>query len=642
MSRERLLGLTLLVMLASGQTSLSAPRERDELLAYVHDGQRYGYHHTTVTKLPDGNLKYGVDERVLVDLLGEKQETTGHSEWIVSPSYAIVSFSIKKASLSGRLHRTGRAKDGKLVVDGTGSGARRRPTLDISGVVIPDVCLDDWLNDLPAETNVATVKVFSRELLSIKPVSITRLPHKGSGSSWELAMRGAAPRTVRYDRRGLLMESKLTVPKVHMKRCTADQAKGIDYLKADGRYVLTFPISKQLPPPDRLDHMTVKLTWRDIPVEKFQLEDCRQRVVHKAQKDGKYEVTVKIERPDPVKAKTAYPIRDAKFAQYLKETYFIKPKDRSIVTLASDVTKGTTTALDAVKALSKWTSVNIRPVKIAETLSGPEVLKGRRGKCTEYATLFASLSRSLGIPTRIVLGDRIAGRKWVGHMWNEVYVGQWVPVDAAANEVNESWHLLKFTHSNTVFGTQALRWELTESLDVSLEDVQVKPSSLADTYKTGIRGRVYTNTDYACQLTAPGDNWKINDESAGGTVVVRFQNPETKGFIDFVAFSLPGQTEPKSLVDARMKLLKKHLKGYELIESKPREVGRAKGHGARVRFNSSRHKGTKITMTVVMWTHGSLGYLLKVPSKESVHDKELSSFNKVLESFEYLGRRGAP
>ena len=42
---------------------------------------------------------------------------------------------------------------------------------------------------------------------------------------------------------------------------------------------------------------------------------------------------------------------------------------------------------------------------IPETLSGPEVLQCRNGKCSEFSTLFASLARSLGIPTRIVLGD---------------------------------------------------------------------------------------------------------------------------------------------------------------------------------------------------------------------------------------------
>ncbi len=52
--------------------SLGAPRKRDVWYACVSDGKRYGYHHTTVTALPDGNFRYTLESRVLCDLLGAK------------------------------------------------------------------------------------------------------------------------------------------------------------------------------------------------------------------------------------------------------------------------------------------------------------------------------------------------------------------------------------------------------------------------------------------------------------------------------------------------------------------------------------------------------------------------------------------
>ena len=96
---------------------------------------------------------------------------------------------------------------------------------------------------------------------------------------------------------------------------------------------------------------------------------------------------------------------------------------------------------------------------IAETLSGPEVLQTKQGKCSEHATLLASLTRSLGIPTRIVLGMRMLGGRWIGHMWNEVYVGRWITVDTTVDEVGDSMQLVKLVHSDTVLGTQSARWE---------------------------------------------------------------------------------------------------------------------------------------------------------------------------------------
>ena len=48
----------------------------------------------------------------------------------------------------------------------------------------------------------------------------------------------------------------------------------------------------------------------------------------------------------------------------------------------------------------------------------------------------------------------LAGQ-WMGHMWNEVFVGRWVTVDTGYNEIGESQLLLKFIHSDTVGGTQS-------------------------------------------------------------------------------------------------------------------------------------------------------------------------------------------
>ena len=65
------------------------------------------------------------------------------------------------------------------------------------------------------------------------------------------------------------------------------------------------------------------------------------------------------------------------------------------------------------------------------------VLDNRRGVCVEYATLFAALTRSLGIPARIIGGYAYDGseRAMIGHAWNEVYIGKWVPVDPLWDEI---------------------------------------------------------------------------------------------------------------------------------------------------------------------------------------------------------------
>jgi transglutaminase-like putative cysteine protease len=68
-----------------------------------------------------------------------------------------------------------------------------------------------------------------------------------------------------------------------------------------------------------------------------------------------------------------------------------------------------------------------------------ELIATRKGKCVDYAGLFAILARSEGIPTRIVsgffyLGDR--EQAFAGHAWNDVALdGRWMAVDPTLDEV---------------------------------------------------------------------------------------------------------------------------------------------------------------------------------------------------------------
>ena len=66
--------------------------------------------------------------------------------------------------------------------------------------------------------------------------------------------------------------------------------------------------------------------------------------------------------------------------------------------------------------------------------SALEVLKSRKGDCSEFAVLLAALARAEGLPSRLVFGLLGQGRVFVGHMWTEVYADGWVPLDATRPE----------------------------------------------------------------------------------------------------------------------------------------------------------------------------------------------------------------
>jgi len=58
-----------------------------------------------------------------------------------------------------------------------------------------------------------------------------------------------------------------------------------------------------------------------------------------------------------------------------------------------------------------------------------EILATKRGDCTEFSVLMVALCRAAGIPARANVGIMCARNIFAYHMWPEVYVGQWLPLD---------------------------------------------------------------------------------------------------------------------------------------------------------------------------------------------------------------------
>ena len=127
------------------------------------------------------------------------------------------------------------------------------------------------------------------------------------------------------------------------------------------------------------------------------------------------------------------------------EMKFLSPSNRtqsdnpSIEALAANLTAGSEDDFEKVARLAIWVNSN---VAYSQEMVGQEkdaawVLQNRQGVCFEYATLFAALARAAGLPARYVTGDVYSSEfnTWLGHAWDEVYIGKWVPVDPTWFEV---------------------------------------------------------------------------------------------------------------------------------------------------------------------------------------------------------------
>ncbi|MNV73056.1 Transglutaminase-like superfamily protein [compost metagenome] len=75
-----------------------------------------------------------------------------------------------------------------------------------------------------------------------------------------------------------------------------------------------------------------------------------------------------------------------------------------------------------------------------------KTIESKQGICYDFASLFASMLRSLNIPTKLVTGNSTYVTKY--HAWNEVYLdNKWVIIDTTVDnglkKSNKKFNMIK-------------------------------------------------------------------------------------------------------------------------------------------------------------------------------------------------------
>jgi len=548
--------------------------------------------------------------------------------------------------LSGNATVTGRVEGDSLVLQRNSRGVNRSNRIKLSGEVICSICVPEWLSRQSPDVRECSVNIINIETLKTEPGHFKRIATEAGVVRWEAVRQlGVVLSRGRIDLDGPdCIREEFDVLNFSKVRRTRQEAQDIRPLVQQGRDLLMFPIDKDIARPDLLDSITVRLTWDNIPLDQFVLEDGRQKIVSHSEKDGRHEAIVQITnvKSDSTSSTVRFPVTGDEFKPQLTETDFLKPANEKIIARSKEWTKGSVDALSAVKSLSRnvFELMNGGSM-IAETLSGPEVLECREGKCSEFSTLFGSLARSLGIPTRIVLGDRLANGHWVGHMWNECWVGEWVTVDSTTNEVGSAPALLKFIHSDTVAGTQHLRFALTKSLDIGIDEFRLRETATDPDWKTGVTGLTYTNSDYHCRVSVPGQKWKIEDKSKAGQVVVRLHVPgHPRVQLHFVAYNLPQAFDAKTFIGIRKTHFAEKYNEYKLLDEGPKKHSDREWETLRFSRKPNRveakNNGSQnpIKTTEYAWHKGTAGFLINIIAEESAHDALVDELSEIVDSFD--------
>jgi hypothetical protein len=116
------------------------------------------------------------------------------------------------------------------------------------------------------------------------------------------------------------------------------------------------------------------------------------------------------------------------------------PSDHpEIIALAKKATESATTLREKMEKLVAFVDVYVRDEMSLTAITALDVLRSKKGDCTEHTALFVSMARAVGLPARPVSGLMYAGDKmgaFGGHAWAEVALdGRWVAVDPTWNQI---------------------------------------------------------------------------------------------------------------------------------------------------------------------------------------------------------------
>jgi len=173
-------------------------------------------------------------------------------------------------------------------------------------------------------------------------------------------------------------------------------------------------------PPSLAKRSRLRLRLDGLDGTGFDLKDRRQRLD---------ENLLTVTRETPGRG-LPFPVAEAP-PDSLAADPLVQSRHPRILARAKRIVGEAEDTLSAARALMDWLRDNIEQKGVMGVPSALETLEARVGDCNEHSTLFAALARSLGIPTRLVVGLVYIDGQFGYHAWNEVLTADgWLSVDA--------------------------------------------------------------------------------------------------------------------------------------------------------------------------------------------------------------------
>lgn len=205
--------------------------------------------------------------------------------------------------------------------------------------------------------------------------------------------------------------------------------------------------------PENLEYLKIKIKL-ERPYALDGISQDSKQVIEKA--DDELFLLIKSKAND-ISSIPKETVDEKNISQYLPDSVYLTLNDSEVKELLKQIIGNNKDPLTKVRNISTWIFKNIKQEYNGKSLSAAEVIREKKGDCTEYAVLFCSLARSADIPAKMVVGVSYAFGNLVGHMWNEVWIdGRWIPVDSTLNQVGIDAAHIKFIDTDFDFTSLTL------------------------------------------------------------------------------------------------------------------------------------------------------------------------------------------
>lgn len=198
--------------------------------------------------------------------------------------------------------------------------------------------------------------------------------------------------------------------------------------------------------------MRVKITYSEGNPASLIPEDARQKWEDSTDTTSNSRILVITAIPvdESIAPELPFKIRDEKITRFLSSTLYIQSDDTAIVATAKRIAGLEKNSAKVAIALCNWVNSYVEN-KGFDTgfASAKDTFLTRKGDCTEHSVLLAALTRAVGIPTKIATGITYAEDGFYYHMWVEVYLGKWVPLDPTMDETRVNATHIKLAETET-------------------------------------------------------------------------------------------------------------------------------------------------------------------------------------------------